>query len=182
MQQSLPHGSLIRPPNCSPTRQPSSGQREIIRRGDGCPTTASSGGRCSRKDPNWSVTDPRLYNEAFTGRAKSIPRCVFCLQEDHVGRYCPKNPNKAYLNWYPDQQTWQPPASHPIPPMQPMQPVQTPRQGLPQELCRRFNENKCRFPRCRYQHACKGCGAPHPWTACPRNNSRASGRAMAQPY
>ena len=26
-----------------------------------------------RKDLNWSVTDPRLYNEAFTGQGKSYP-------------------------------------------------------------------------------------------------------------
>ena len=34
----------------------------------------------ARKDLNWSVTDPRLYNEAFTGRACSIAQCLFCLQ------------------------------------------------------------------------------------------------------
>ena len=29
----------------------------------------------ARKNLNWSVTDPRLYNEAFTGRARCIARC-----------------------------------------------------------------------------------------------------------
>ncbi len=33
----------------------------------------------SRRDLNWSVPDPRLYNEVFTGRARSIPRCTYCL-------------------------------------------------------------------------------------------------------
>ena len=34
----------------------------------------------ARKSLDWSVTDPRLYSEAFTGRAKSIPRCSTCLE------------------------------------------------------------------------------------------------------
>ena len=34
----------------------------------------------ARKDLNWSITDPRLYNKAFMGRAKSISRYTFCLQ------------------------------------------------------------------------------------------------------
>ena len=29
----------------------------------------------ARKDLNWSVPDPQLYNEAFTGRARAIPKC-----------------------------------------------------------------------------------------------------------
>ena len=33
----------------------------------------------ARKDLNCSVTDPRLYNKAFTGRARAIARCPFCL-------------------------------------------------------------------------------------------------------
>ncbi len=49
----------------------------------------------ARKNLNWSVTDPRLYNEAFTGRARSIPRCTYCLQEDHTGQQCPQNPERA---------------------------------------------------------------------------------------
>ena len=48
----------------------------------------------ARKDLNWSVTDPRLYNEAFTGRARSISRCTFCLQDNHTAAYCPHNPNR----------------------------------------------------------------------------------------
>ena len=44
----------------------------------------------ARKDLNWSVPNLRLYNEAFTGRAKAIPRCSVCLQmtirQSHVPR------------------------------------------------------------------------------------------------
>lgn len=43
----------------------------------------------ARKDLNWSITEPRLYNEAFTGRARLIARCTFCLQDNHTGTYHP---------------------------------------------------------------------------------------------
>ena len=37
------------------------------------------------KDLNWSMPDPRLYiyNEAFTGRTRAIPRCSYCLDDDY---------------------------------------------------------------------------------------------------
>ena len=43
----------------------------------------------AQKNLDWSVPNARLYNEAFTGWAKALPRCSFCLQEDHVAQYCP---------------------------------------------------------------------------------------------
>ena len=46
----------------------------------------------ARKDLNWPITDSRLYNEAFTGRAKAVARCSFCLREDHASAVCPCNP------------------------------------------------------------------------------------------
>ena len=48
----------------------------------------------ARKDLNWSVPDPRLYSEAFTGCAKNIRRCSFCLQDDHDHTTCPRNSPK----------------------------------------------------------------------------------------
>ena len=39
----------------------------------------------ARRDQNWSATNTRLYNEAFTGRARTILRCPHCLSEDHGG-------------------------------------------------------------------------------------------------
>ena len=32
----------------------------------------------SYKDLNWSVTNSRLYNKTFTGRARAILRCLYC--------------------------------------------------------------------------------------------------------
>ncbi len=53
----------------------------------------------ARKDLNWSIPDPRLYSEAFTGRARSIPRCSFCLQDDHLTQQCPQNPDQFWMSW-----------------------------------------------------------------------------------
>ena len=38
---------------------------------------------------NWSRVKPRLYSEAFTGRAKAIPRCHQCLSDTHTLSACP---------------------------------------------------------------------------------------------
>ena len=45
-----------------------------------------------RKDLNWSIPNVRLYNEAFTGRTRAIPRCTYCLADDHTASNCPTNP------------------------------------------------------------------------------------------
>ena len=131
----------------------------------------------ARKDLNWSVTDPRLYNEAFTGRARSIPRCTYCLQDDHTGQYCPKNPNGPWSGWFPDPSTWQSAAGMQTPLPPPAAPP--PRQSLSAEICRRFNEGRCRQQRCRYAHTCRDCGAPHPSVACPSNQTRPANRARS---
>ena len=51
----------------------------------------------AKKDLNWSITDLRLYNEAFNGRAQSIACCSLCLQDDHSAAHCPHNPHRSYL-------------------------------------------------------------------------------------
>ena len=118
----------------------------------------------ARKDLNWSVTDFRLYNEAFTGRARAIASCSFCLQDDHMAPQCPRNPDRQWFNWMP----FPLPAGH-IPPVPaaPAAPFLSP--SYHQEICRRFNEGRCKQFRCRYLHACKECQGPHPWLSCPRN-------------
>ena len=129
----------------------------------------------ARKDLNWSVTDPRLYNEAFTGRAKAIPRCPHCLSENHVGLHCPVNPNPPLVGWFPDARQLQLGTNASLP---------ANRGGAArQEVCRNYNDNRCRFYKCRYLHLCKECFGPHPAIACPRNSSspmaRLTGRSRS---
>ena len=124
----------------------------------------------ARRDLNWSTTNARLYNEAFTGRAKIIPRCQHCLCEDHATALCPHNPNPPYMAWFtnpyhPTPQSFTAPAPLPAP-----TPPQMPAQGphTRNEVCRGYNDNRCRFSRCRYWHVCSDCFGPHPATLCPR--------------
>ena len=125
----------------------------------------------ARKDLNWSVTNARLYNEAFTGRAKVIPRCPHCLCEDHAGASCPHNPNPPVLGWFSD------PRPYPNQLTQSVQPLPAPLQsGNPRiEICRNFNENRCSFARCRFQHVCLDCAGPHPALLCPRRSVLGAG-------
>ena len=104
--------------------------------------------RCYRREAlaaknlDWSVLNLRLYNEAFTGHARAIPRCSFCLQEDHTAQSCPRNPSRPWFGYYHDVE------GH----------IQRPAAPKAQsvECCRRYNEGKCRQTTntCRYTHKC----------------------------
>jgi len=49
-----------------------------------------------RKNMNWSITDARLYHEAFIWMARAIPRFSYNLSEDHAASTCPINPNRQF--------------------------------------------------------------------------------------
>ena len=105
----------------------------------------------ARWDLNWSMTDTRLYSKAFTGQALAIPRCPFCLQDDHTSPCCPNNPDQLWL--------------HHQRAVGQAQPTPAPPQGLVAEIRRRYNEGRCRYTRCRFTHACRTCGGQHPLTS-----------------
>lgn len=44
---------------------------------------------------NWAPIDPTIYNEAFTGRARLMPRCRYCLLETHEARDCQYAPQEG---------------------------------------------------------------------------------------
>ena len=149
----------------------------------------------ARKDLNWSTPNSRLYNEAFTGRARMIPRCQHCLSEDHTSAGCPHHPNPMVVGWL------QPPGTLQVSP-QPSANLTTPAPAsrttakpLAQEVCRNYNNGRCRFTRCRFAHTCSDCAGSHAAVHCPqklaaqpqpaaaRGRSVARARsASAQPY
>ena len=55
------------------------------------------------KSLEWATIDSALYNEAFTGRARSIPRCQFCLSDNHTDNDCPDRTQQG-----PSQSGWGP--------------------------------------------------------------------------
>ena len=117
----------------------------------------------ARRDLNWSACNPRLYNEAFTGRAKTIPRCQHCLSNTHGSQAYPANPDPAA--------PWQPS----------LRPPTADSQDERQEICRNYNDGKCKYQRCKYAHICKECFYPHPWTACHRNQQTTQRRRSRSP-
>ena len=107
----------------------------------------------ARKDLNWSVPNLRLYNEAFTGRAKAIPRCSVCLQDDHSAVSCPKNPARP-VSW--DIPVW------------PAQAAVGYQPRASSDICRNYNHGRCRKSNCGYIHVCLICQESHASTNCPR--------------
>ena len=115
----------------------------------------------NRGSLDWGVIDPALYNEAFAGRAKVIPRCRYCLGDTHVSADCPNAPAGPSPNVD-------------IPPTAP--PSRRPQGGGPArdrgatvEICRLFNSpggSRCKYPLCRFAHLCLKCKGPHSVAEC----------------
>ena len=124
--------------------------------------------RCYRREAlasknlDWSVPNLCLYNMAFTGHARAIPRCTFCLQQDHTPQLCQCNPSRPWIGWL-----WEPDGG--------LQ-QQPGHRNQSSECCRRYNEGKCHQASnmCLYAHKCVECGGPHPWPHCPRSGQRAA--------
>ena len=49
----------------------------------------------NRRSLEWGIVDTEAYNEAFTGRARVIPRCVYCLGDTHASHECAFAPAQA---------------------------------------------------------------------------------------
>ncbi len=90
----------------------------------------------AKKCLDWSVPDPRLYSEAFTVWARSIPRCSLCLQVDHQANSCPQNHDQPWCVWpFGAGTAGASPAHQSILPRTPRKPA---------KVCRRYNEGRCR--------------------------------------
>ncbi len=114
----------------------------------------------------WSRINPSLYSLCFAGRAQTSNRCDLCLSSSHATKECalvadpdPEMPSRLKAI----ESAVLAIANHhaPIPKPAGQTRVTT-------EPCRLWNNNRCTFPRCRYQHVCRGCGGAHPAVACPK--------------
>ncbi len=108
----------------------------------------------NHKSLDWAVIDPALYNEAFTGRAKTIPRCRCCLADSHESRECAFAPEERKGGGRPVPQSQDRGSSS----------------AGAVDVCRLYNKptgNQCRYKFCRYAHVCAKCrrGA-HPAAEC----------------
>ena len=141
---------------------------------DGSRTTDSIGGKpCSTglsPIPGYTMRPLRVAHEPYRG-------VIFaCKTASHTGQQCPQNPDRSWYGWLPSLPSL-PPWPGSVPPL--------PSGDLPREICRRYNENKCRQgPRCRYSHQCKECRmlgikADHPSVFCPRNQVQPQQRSRS---
>ena len=116
----------------------------------------------NRGSLDWGTIDTGLYNDAFTGRAKAIPRCSYSLANTHVAGECPDAP-------LPRQQAPTLPQDKPMRSLV-RSPSLLPRAAAEVEICRLYNApggSRCRFLLCRYAHLCESCHTPHSASECP---------------
>ena len=133
----------------------------------------------NRGSLDWGFVDTALYNEAFTGRARTITRCSFCLSDTHSSMECPYAPAEVKS---PEARLSSEGRTGRLPVRQSAQGPAGPRVGMV-EICRLFNSpagNQCRFPLCRYAHLCMKCRSPHPAAEC-GDKRRGGGRARSPP-
>ena len=119
---------------------------------------------------NWSIQYTALYNEAFTGRARTIPRCSHCLSENHSVADCPDLPLGPLPT--PQQTSVRPAKWLSSTPVQQASPTVPATPAVSSEYCRLFNQIRCRSRRCRYTHLCSTCSLPHPAQVCPSRGRR----------
>ena len=104
---------------------------------------------------DWGVIDSALYNEAFTGRARLIPRCRFCLADTHDTKECTFAPEER---------------------QSPVRAFSSPREQRSVQICQLFNKpsgNACRYRHCRYAHLCSKCRrGSHPAAECTGRHGR----------
>ena len=124
-----------------------------------------------RKDLAWSRVDPELYQDAFTGRARAVPRCSYCLSPHHASPICPFAPppfvtSSPFVASAPNGAGSAAVTS-----------------GTPQ-ICGLYNKasgNSCRYKNCRFAHNCRECvtrgrgSQGHPASSCPFANRRGDG-------
>ena len=114
----------------------------------------------------WSVINSTLYAMNFSARKVGTRRCELCFATSHAEQDCAQRGSAdpgvsdrlRYLEsaviamvrpgaGKPTGGTYQP-------------------QAAGEEVCRKWNTGSCNYPRCRFRHACSGCGGNHPLTHC----------------
>jgi hypothetical protein len=116
------------------------------------------------RDLHWGRVEATLYSEAFTGRARALPRCRYCLGDSHTSDECSYAPPPA---------PQQPPAHYQpsLPSQQQIRPGGGNRRSV--EICQRYNRpdgDRCILKSCRFAHLCLHCQHPHPAADCRSGN------------
>ena len=111
----------------------------------------------------WGQVDFNLYNETFTGRAKSISRCKYCASEHHPSTECVFAPELPHQS-----------ASSKV------AQSRYDSSRLASNICHLYNHkygDRCRFSPCKFTHLCSECRGTHPASQC-RSRSTSSSRTL----
>jgi len=103
---------------------------------------AASGNR------RWSEVNGTLHASCYSGEAPAGLGCQLCMSMSHTTRECSLRGVEEGVSSAPaaqDRPMWRPPSG---------------------EVCRSWNENRCRYRLCRHTHVCSNCGGNHPATVC----------------
>ena len=124
----------------------------------------------------WSKVNPSLYTVCFTGKARKAARCDLCLSAAHKSEEChlagDDDPDMARrIRAVESAVVAFSSGSHGSQPA---------RAFLSGEVCRLFNEKRCRFRNCKYRHVCRICEGAHAALDCPRQGGQ-SGNAGPGP-
>ena len=125
----------------------------------------------------WSKINPSLYTVCFTGKARKAIRCDLCLSAGHKTEECSlageddpditqrmKAVESAVVAFSANPQTGGAPRGYRSP-----------------EVCRLFNEKRCRFRNCKYRHVCRICEGNHAAADCLSPTKQPDHRANTGP-
>ena len=123
----------------------------------------------------WSQINPSLYSICFTGKAQAAVRCELCLSVSHGSKQCP-----LQVEADPDLPIQLKAVESAVLSLAKPRLESVGTRSKSSEVCRLWNDNRCRFPKCKYRHTCSQCGEGHPVLRCP-NVAQSSGEPAADP-
>lgn len=117
----------------------------------------------------WSKINPSLYTVCFTGKARKTTRCNLCLSAAHKTDDChlttDEDPDLAVR----------------VRAVESAVVAFSGRTRQSTEICRLFNEKRCRFRSCKYRHICQICSGNHPVVDCSAAPKRGAQQAISGP-
>ncbi len=105
-----------------------------------------------------SKIKPTLYSLCFTGRTQAVSRCELCFSTGHSSQQCS-------LSW--DQDPELPTRLKAVGTAVLSLASGRTHRTANQEVCRNWNDNRCRVSKCKHRHTCSRCGSSeHPAASC----------------
>ncbi len=109
----------------------------------------------------WSAINPSIYSFCFTGKAAVAARCDLCLSTGHETSHCPLQEETD-----PEPLTFKSSREGGA-----LSGENRARDGDSlakiEEVCNLFNNDACRYKKCKCLHQCSNCGGKHKAIFCP---------------